>query len=225
MAKCIHRVYIEVMHPALLDGLTYQPDFISQEMAEALVMALDGSPWDETLKRRVQHFGYRYDYRARAVAGDAYIGPLPEWLCDVVALLVSAGHFSPAPDQVIANEYHPGQGISAHVDCVPCFGDDIASLSLLSPCEMIFRHPVSREKRALMLAPRSLLKMDGPARHEWTHEIPARQADIVDGEKRPRGRRISLTFRNVVTATDERAELRNAARFVIQRITNRGASR
>ncbi len=189
------------MHSTLPDGLTYQPDFISEAMADALVAALDGSPWDETLKRRVQHFGYRYDYRARAVTGDAYLGPLPDWLLDVVASLVSSGYFPQPPDQVIANEYHPGQGISAHVDCVPCFGDNIASLSLLSPCEMIFRHPDTGEKRTLVLQPRSLLKMDGPARYQWTHEIPARQADIVDGERRPRRRRISLTFRNVVRTT------------------------
>ncbi len=212
------------MHSALPDGLTYRPDFISEEMADALVAALDGSPWDETLKRRVQHFGYRYDYRARAVTGDAYLGALPDWLRDVVARLVSGQHFVEPPDQVIANEYHPGQGISAHVDCVPCFGD-IASLSLLSPCEMIFRHPATGEKRTLTLEPRSLLKMDGPARYEWTHEIPARLADIVDGEKRPRGRRISLTFRNVVRTTSAGLTLRPVSKFVIQRITNRGASR
>ncbi len=191
------------MHSMLPDGLTYQPDFLSEEIATALVAALDGSPWDETLKRRVQHFGYRYDYRARAVTGDAYLGPLPPWLREVVARLVAAGHFPHPPDQVIANEYHPGQGISAHVDCLPCFGDNIASLSLLSPCEMIFRHPATGEKRILTLEPRSLLKMDGPARYEWTHEIPARLADIVDSEKRLRRRRISLTFRNAVKTTGE----------------------
>jgi len=213
------------MHSKLPHGLTYQPGFISEDMADALVAALDGSRWDETLKRRVQHFGYRYDYRARAVTGDAYLGALPDWLRDVVARLVSGQHFVQPPDQVIANEYHSGQGISAHVDCVPCFGDNIASLSLLSPCEMIFRHPATGEKRRLMLEPRSLLKMDGPARYEWTHEIPARLADIVDGEKRVRRRRISLTFRNMVKTTDEGIALRPASKFVIHRITNRGASR
>ncbi|MFS2152426.1 alpha-ketoglutarate-dependent dioxygenase AlkB [Rhizobium sp. Rhizsp42] len=214
-----------MMHSRLPDGLTYQPDFISEEIATALVAALDQSPWDETLKRRVQHFGYRYDYRARAVTGDAYLGPLPHWLRDVVASLVLGQHFVEPPDQVIANEYHPGQGISAHVDCLPCFGDNIASISLLSPCEMIFRHPATAEKRTLTLEPRSLLKMHGPARYEWTHEIPARLADIVDGEKRPRGRRISLTFRNVVRTTGEALGLSPVPKFVIHGITNRGASR
>jgi alkylated DNA repair dioxygenase AlkB len=33
-------------------------------------------------------------------------------------------------NQTIVNEYRPGQGIAAHVDCVPCFGATILSLSL-----------------------------------------------------------------------------------------------
>ncbi len=189
------------MDRALPDGLTCQAAFLSEQMEHALVAALDALPWDATLKRRVQHFGYRYDYRARAVTEDAYLGVLPEWLAAVAERLASLGHFLQPPDQVIANEYEPGQGISAHVDCVPCFGDRIVSLSLLSSCEMIFRHPATGEMRALTLQPRSLLTMDGPARYQWTHEIPARLFDMVDGEKRLRGRRISLTFRNVMRTT------------------------
>ncbi|MDO8837790.1 MAG: hypothetical protein Q7V31_02600 [Parvibaculum sp.] len=49
-----------------------------------------------------------------------------------------------------------------------------------------------------MLEPRALLILTGAARYDWTHETPARMADIVEGKKRPRGRRISMTFRNVL---------------------------
>jgi hypothetical protein len=38
------------------------------------------------------------------------------------------------------------------------------------------------------------------ARYEWTHEIPTRRSDAIDGERLPRGRRISLTFRKVIHA-------------------------
>ncbi len=179
------------------EGLTYVPEFLSEAASKALADALDADEWNRTLKRRVQHFGYRYDYRARSVEADAYLGPLPDWLATVAQRLVGEGHFHQAPDQVIANEYWPGQGISAHVDCVPCFGGSIVSLSLLSPCEMIFRNPETWDRRSIMLQPGALLKMEGPARYQWTHEIPARLADTVDGERRLRGRRISLTFRNV----------------------------
>ena len=85
------------------------------------------------------------------------------------------------PDQVIANEYLPGQGISAHVDCEPCFGEVIASLSLLSACEMRFGSLSSGETRAAILPPRSLLLLAGPAPRDWTHAIPARRSDVNDG--------------------------------------------
>lgn len=189
------------MMPGLIDlpaGAAYAPDFVAAPEEAACIAALDSGAWDTTLKRRVQHFGYRYDYRARAVTADAYLGPLPDWLEALCSRLVEGGHFARRPDQVIANEYLPGQGISAHVDCEPCFGGTIASLSLLSACEMVFRHADAGEKRAVVLEPGSLLVMSGPARYDWTHEIPARTSDVIGGERRARGRRVSLTFRNVM---------------------------
>ncbi|WP_231289239.1 hypothetical protein [Rickettsia bellii] len=33
--------------------------------------------------------------------------------------------FHEIPDQVIINEYMPGQGIAPHTDCIPCFSDTI----------------------------------------------------------------------------------------------------
>jgi alkylated DNA repair dioxygenase AlkB len=63
---------------------------------------------------------------------------------------------------------------------------------------MVFRHPGDGEKRAVVLEPGSLLVMSGAARYDWTHEIPARTSDVIGGERRARGRRVSLTFRAVV---------------------------
>mgnify|MGYP003571021951 FL=1 len=181
---------------SLPPGARYLPDFISRQEEAAFAARLDGGAWSGELKRRVQHFGYRYDYKARAVRAAALLGPLPDWLHPLAGRLAQEGLFGAVPDQVIANEYLPGQGISAHVDCVPCFGAQIASLSLLSSCEMVFRH--EGEVRALQLAPRSLLLLTGPARYDWRHEIPARKSDPGVSGRRPRGRRLSLTFRKVL---------------------------
>lgn len=111
--------------------------------------------------------------------------------------MVEEGSFASLPDQVIANEYLPGQGISAHVDCEPCFGADIASLSLISSCEMQFCGPGRGETRAVILPPRSLLVLGGEARQYWTHAIPARRSDLIDGVRTMRQRRVSLTFRTM----------------------------
>jgi alkylated DNA repair dioxygenase AlkB len=101
-------------------------------------------------------------------------------------------------DQVIVNEYEPGQGIAPHVDCVPCFADTIASLTLGSSCVMEFTRLKTREKAALFLARRSLVVLSGEARYEWRHAIPGRKSDPHEGRVISRGRRLSLTFRNVL---------------------------
>lgn len=178
-------------------GARYLAGFIDLSMQDVLIAAVDQRPWIEDLKRRVQHYGYRYDYRARTVTPDAYLGPLPQWASDLAGRLVSNGWFEKPPDQLIVNEYLPGQGISAHVDCVPCFGDVIVSISLLSACEMVFKERGTDQRRAVVLEPRSALLIAGPARSDWTHEIPARKSDPIDGQRVPRSRRLSLTFRTV----------------------------
>jgi alkylated DNA repair dioxygenase AlkB len=180
--------------------VTYFADFLSLEDENAIKARLDAGEWSNTLKRRVQHFGYLYDYTARTVTTDAYLGKLPEWLEVLAERLVASGYFRDLPDQVIANEYFPGQGISAHVDCVPCFDDTIISVSLLSQCEMVFRERSTSRSLAVLLHPRSGILLKGAGRYDWTHEIPARKSDVVDGVKVERDRRISLTFRKVTRA-------------------------
>ncbi len=179
-------------------GLLYLPNFITEELANALTKHLDSENWSNDLKRRVQHFGYRYDYKARRIASDSYLGPLPEWLQLVANSLMASGYTSIMPDQVIANEYLPGQGISAHIDCEPCFGPVVVSLSLLSNCEMVFRNVDSSATARIILEPRSLVILSGESRYQWTHEIPARKSDTINGRRYLRDRRISLTFREML---------------------------
>lgn len=175
-----------------IPGLTYIPDFITRDEESALIAEIDAQPWLNDLKRRVQHYGYKYDYKARAVTDDAYLGPLPDWIAPVTQKLPFK------PDQAIVNEYLPGQGISAHIDCVPCFDEAIASLSLGSPAIMQFTNPKTGEKQEIFLKERSLIVLSGPARYEWQHAIPVRKADVVGGFKIERKRRLSLTFRTVI---------------------------
>jgi alkylated DNA repair dioxygenase AlkB len=183
--------------PQLPPGASLTADWISPQQEAALVAFLDAGAWSDELKRRVRHFGYRYDYRARRGSVESRIGPLPEMLQGLAERLVADGFFLAVPDQVIANEYLPGQGICAHVDCEPCFGEVVASLSLLAACEMRFDCLESGETRAVILPPRSLLVLAGPGRRDWTHAIPARRSDVIDGLRVMRQRRVSLTFRTM----------------------------
>ena len=181
----------------LPEGLTLVPEHLPPARQAALLARIDAFPWRTDLKRRVQHHGWRYDYRARRVSANDRIGPLPDWLLEEAERLVADGWFAGPPDQAIVNEYVPGQGIAAHVDCEPCFGEAIASLSIGSACVMEFRERGSGRRASLVLDPGSLLVLSGPARHDWTHAIPARKSDPIDGVRRARGRRVSITFRTV----------------------------
>ena len=67
---------IEDQHPPNIEGLFYVPEFIKVQEECALLHAIDQKPWLSDLKRRVQHYGYKYDYNARAVTNDAYLGEL-----------------------------------------------------------------------------------------------------------------------------------------------------
>jgi alkylated DNA repair dioxygenase AlkB len=183
-----------------IDGLTYISDFIDSTTESALIKTIDTQPWITELKRRVQHYGWRYDYKARSVTNDLRIGALPDWLKTYAVRLQQAGLFADTPDQVIINEYQPGQGISAHIDCVPCFADTITSLSLASPCVMDFNHSKTGEKSRLLLEPRSLLVLTGDARYVWQHAIAGRKTDRHQGQVIQRTRRVSMTFRKIIVA-------------------------
>jgi alkylated DNA repair dioxygenase AlkB len=184
--------------PTAIPGLTYTPDYITPDEETRLLKQIDQQPWSSDLRRRVQHYGYRYDYKARMITPDMQAAPLPPWLQELARRLQQDGSTPTLPDQVIVNEYLPGQGIADHIDCVPCFGDGILSLSLGSGCEMRFTEQTTRTQVLLWLAPRSLLLLQAAARYEWQHGIPARKSDLHNGQRVQRGRRVSLTFRTVV---------------------------
>lgn len=185
-----------------IEGLSYLSEFITVVEQRALLEAIDQSHWLTDLKRRVQHYGYKYDYKARAVTNDAYLGELPNWITPITKRLYDQNIFQIAPDQAIINEYKPGQGISAHIDCVPCFGGVIASLSLGSGAMMQLRNTRDNRKEELYLHERSLIVLSGVARYEWTHAIPSRKSDIINGFKIERSRRVSLTFRTMILARE-----------------------
>ena len=100
-----------VFQPDPPQGLKYLPDFISAEEADNLVRKIDTQPWCDDLKRRVQHYGFRYDYKARQARAEDYLGPLPSFLQGLAEQMTHAGHFGFVPDQAIVNEYMPGGGI------------------------------------------------------------------------------------------------------------------
>jgi alkylated DNA repair dioxygenase AlkB len=187
-----------------IPGLVYLPRLLRAEEQQKILGELDKLPWLDDLQRRVQHFGYKYDYKARAVDPSMYVGPLPAFALEVADKLLSRGLIQEMPDQLIVNEYRPGQGISAHVDCVPCFKNIIVTVSLGSSCEMdLIDEETKKDVRSTLLEPGSALVLKDDARYKWMHRIRARMSD----HGVPRERRVSLTFRNVILqAAADKAE-------------------
>ncbi|KAB8145979.1 alpha-ketoglutarate-dependent dioxygenase AlkB [Chloroflexia bacterium SDU3-3] len=186
--------------PCAVPGLRYAAEYLSAPEQQALLDVVDAQTWLADLRRRVQHYGYRYDYTRRTVDRSLALGPLPPWAAELAARLHREGWVEALPDQVIVNEYMPGQGIASHIDCTPCFGDTIVSLSLGSACAMVFSHARREEAHELLLAPGGLVVMRGESRYDWRHGIPARKSDALGGQRIARGRRVSLTFRTVILA-------------------------
>jgi alkylated DNA repair dioxygenase AlkB len=182
----------------LISGLKYLTGFVSEREEASLFVAIDKEPWLADLRRRVQHYGYRYDYKSRKVDPSMYLGALPPWSQPLTDRLMAAGYLETNPDQLIVNEYEPGQGITAHVDCVPCFGPVVCSITLGSACMMELSAVADPATELLFLERGSLLVLADEARYKWRHAIPGRKSDRVDGQVIRRGRRVSLTFRTVI---------------------------
>lgn len=183
-----------------IPGLHYVEEFITHEEEQALLSQVDSEPWSTELARRVQHYGYRYHYKTRNIEETMHIGDLPDWAQCLAHRLMEPGYFGELPDQVIVNEYLPGQGIASHIDCIPCFGPIIVSLSLNSGCLMDFTLPDASAKTSIWLAPRSVVQLAGEARYRWKHGIAQRKKDPFQGAVMPRQRRVSITFRQVKRA-------------------------
>lgn len=186
----------------MVPGLLRVDGFLDEDEQRRLAAAIDTAPWSTLLRRRVQHYGHRYDYGRRGVRGAA--PPLPPWAAALAVRLHEDGPFDRPPDQVIVNEYEPGQGIAPHIDRTPAFGPVVASISLLSACVMEFTHPEDGTRVPVTLEPGGLCVMTGPARYAWRHSIPARKTDPGPGGRVPRGRRVSVTFRTVEAAPSRR---------------------
>ena len=178
-------------------GLLYMENFLMCDEEHSLMTHIDSSPWLSDLRRRVQHYGWRYNYRERMVHPDDYIGPLPEWMVQIVRRLVATNIIDKETviDQAIVNEYLPGQGIAAHIDQPSMFGREVVTISMGSAVTMDFSRGDATHH--IRLHPCSVARLREDARYKWTHAIPSRKSDPGPCSRVPRGRRVSLTFRGV----------------------------
>jgi len=171
-----------------IPGLSYRREYITGQEERELVAAIDAEPWDTTWDRRRQPYGASYGKKEKPPRS------IPEWGRKLAERMHREGISERPFDQMLINEYFPGQGIALHRDYNP-FDRTVVSLSLLSPCVMDFRRVKDGRRESLLLEPRSLLILSDEARYDWEHGIAHRKKDRWQGEVIARSRRLSLTFR------------------------------
>jgi alkylated DNA repair dioxygenase AlkB len=122
-------------------------------------------------KRRVVSYGWTYDFNGgglkKAEDFPAFLLPVRD------AAASNFGIESDSLEQALLLEYPPGSTIGWHRDR-PVFGD-VVGISLLSACTFRFRRQAGPkwERRSLTAEPRSAYMLQGEARNEWEHSIPA----------------------------------------------------
>ncbi|HVL68209.1 MAG TPA: alpha-ketoglutarate-dependent dioxygenase AlkB [Vicinamibacterales bacterium] len=122
-------------------------------------------------RRRVLHYGVHYSFETfRATPGP----PIPDFLLPLRERAAAFGHVeADALREALITEYQPGATIGWHRDAAPF--DRVIGISLASACRFRFRRGKVRawETREIVLPPRSAYLLDGSARREWEHSIPA----------------------------------------------------
>jgi alkylated DNA repair dioxygenase AlkB len=174
----------------LPEGFQYRPDCIDRETERSLISELrklEFSPFQFhgfEGKRRVVSFGWRYDFNG---GGLQETDRFPPFLLSIRDAAARSFGLEPASlEQALLTEYGPGASIGWRRDR-PVFGD-VIGISLLSPCTFRFRRKAGArwERRSITAAPRSAYLLQGPARNEWEHSIPA----VAE-------QRYSITFRSL----------------------------
>ena len=180
----------------LVPGLLLYRDFISSSLEEKLITEIDAQPWVVDYDRRLQYYGYRnelekpYDLVEFPVL-------IPPAIYSLSEKIVEQKILQQQPDQVIINEYDPGQGIRPHKDR-NYFDNQICGINLGSGCIMRFIKIKGGDVVDVEIPRRSLYVMQDEARYKWNHAIPPRKKDIINGNKQLRERRVSITYRKAM---------------------------
>lgn len=189
----------------------YIPNFItSEEEAHILknVYSVPKPKWTCLSKRRLQDYG--------GVPHEKGMIPesIPNWLTKYVEKVAQLNVFdNHKPNQVLVNEYLPGQGIMPHSDG-PLFFPTIATISCGSHTILNFlENSEARTKICqLLLEKCSLVVIKDDMYSKYLHSIQDIDVDVISegcanllncgkqyilGDKIKRDTRISITIRNV----------------------------
>jgi predicted NAD-dependent protein-ADP-ribosyltransferase YbiA (DUF1768 family)/alkylated DNA repair dioxygenase AlkB len=152
-----------------IPGLTIVRDWMSHSRQAALLREIEARPWSDDRGRAVQHAGWR-ESPAQAVLDEGnHLGPIPEYLSDVVAALRRQTGDANIGEATVTALHVPGNA-SAIGRNDDHFARAIASLQIESPAVVMFTMTNDDDwPRSVDLNPGDLLIVDGEARTNWNH--------------------------------------------------------
>jgi alkylated DNA repair dioxygenase AlkB len=157
------------------EGMMLWREFVTPAEEDEFAAAVDAAPlapfqfhqWQG--KRLTASYGRSYDFsRGMVVEAPSF----PAWLRDFADRAASHAGIDPETvAQGLVIRYDPGAGIGWHRDR-PQF-DKVLGLSLTSKVALRLRRrlPKGFERQSVVLPPRSLYRLEGPARWDWEHSI------------------------------------------------------
>ena len=179
-------------------GLFLYPNFISEGLEGELLREIDDQVWTVDYSRRLQYYGFRNELE-KPYDLVAFPVPIPAKILQLAREITGSEILTVQPDQVIINEYLPGEGIKPHKDR-NYFENQICGVNLGSGCVMRFINSANFETIDVEIPRRSMYLMQDDARNKWSHGIPSRKKDTINGNVYPRERRVSITYRKVKQA-------------------------
>lgn len=196
----------------------YIPDFITVQREKYLlheIGKISKIKWQQLSNRRLLNFGTQSDL----AKGLLFPTPIPKWLTDHIDDIMTVGAFEPEnrPNNVLLNEYLPGQGIMPHFDG-DLYHPVITTISLGSHTVLNFYRDFdeeqpdnsleARKEFSLLVEPRSLLVLTRDLYSKYLHGIDETKEDQLDNVSNPnpnfyhgfqgRGTRYSLTIRKKI---------------------------
>ena len=161
----------------VIEGFKLDEQFITADEELALLERFRALEFHEmkmrgvVARRRVLHYGVHYSFETfRASPGP----PIPDFLLPLRERAAAFADLAPVQlEEALLTEYAPGAAIGWHRDAAPF--DIVIGISLASACRFRFRRGRVRawETAEVVLPPRSAYVLDGAARREWEHSIPA----------------------------------------------------
>lgn len=174
-----------------INGLWYIENYLTKEELIQIKTALQSNvklqPLGNAYSRKVAHYGYYYSYdRSGLREADEIPVDFSKLVdADRINKLVEEFLITKPFEQLIINEYKPGQQIGYHTDHISQFGPIIICLTVGQSVPIKFKF--NSDVKILQIAEGSAYIMTGDSRYKWKHSL----------KNNSRENRYSLTYRTI----------------------------